>query len=343
MPNRPLQISTRTWIQLAETQATTVSLEVNIGGVRLKNPVTVASGTFGYGREFDDFVNLSRLGAVAVKGLTLEPRSGNRPPRVVETPAGMLNAIGLENVGVERYLSDKLPYLRQFNTAIIANISGFSVEEYVALTERLCEGRGADLIEVNVSCPNVRHGGMAFGADPSMLEEITGRVVKHSTLPVMVKLSPNVTDVAAMARIVEGAGAAAVSLVNTFLAMVIDVETRRPVLGNQTGGLSGPAIRPIAVRMVRDVFAAVSIPIVGMGGIMTARDALEFLIAGATVVAVGTANFVNPTAAIEILEGIEQYCRRHKIRDIRELVGSLVFEPEPTRADATHPAQGDRS
>lgn len=328
---------------MAEAQAATVALEVDLGGVRLKNPVTVASGTFGYGREFDDFVDLARLGAVAVKGLTLEPRSGNRPPRVVETPAGMLNAIGLENVGVERYLSEKLPYLRQFDTVVIANISGFSVEEYVALTERLCEGRGADLIEVNVSCPNVRHGGMAFGADPAMLEEITRSVVEHSSLPVIVKLSPNVTDVAAMARVVEGAGAAAVSLVNTFLAMVIDVETCRPVLGNQTGGLSGPAIRPIAVRMVRDVFAAVSIPIVGMGGIMTARDALEFLVVGATAVAVGTANFVNPTAALDVLAGIEPYCQRHRIRDIRELIGTLVVEPDPVKADSTHPAQGDQS
>jgi dihydroorotate dehydrogenase (NAD+) catalytic subunit len=311
---------------MVQTCATPLSLETRIGGVRLKNPVTVASGTFGYGREFEDFLDLSRLGAVAVKGLTLQPRAGNRPPRVVETPAGMLNAIGLENVGVERYIQEKLPYLRQFDVAIIVNISGFSIEEYTAQTERLCETRAADLIEVNVSCPNVRHGGMAFGADPAMLEQITRAVVARSTVPVIVKLSPNVTDVAAMARVVEQSGAAAVSLVNTFLAMVIDVETRRPVLGNTTGGLSGPAIRPIAVRMVRDVFRAVSIPIIGMGGIMTARDALEFLIAGASAVSVGTANFVNPCAAIEVLEGIEDYCRRHQIADIANLTGSLVTE-----------------
>jgi len=311
---------------LAPTCTTPLSLETRIGGVRLKNPVTVASGTFGYGREFEDFLDLSRLGAVAVKGLTLQPRAGNRPPRVVETPAGMLNAIGLENVGVERYIQDKLPYLRQFDVAIIVNISGFSIEEYTAQAERLCETRAADLIEVNVSCPNVRHGGMAFGADPAMLEQITRAVVARSTVPVVVKLSPNVTDVAAMARVVEQSGAAAVSLVNTFLAMVIDVETRRPVLGNTTGGLSGPAIRPIAVRMVRDVFRAVSIPIIGMGGIMTARDALEFIIAGASAVSVGTANFVNPSAAIEVLEGIEDYCRRHQIADIANLTGSLVTE-----------------
>lgn len=311
---------------MAPTCTTPLSLETRIGGVRLKNPVTVASGTFGYGREFEDFLDLSRLGAVAVKGLTLQPRAGNRPPRVVETPAGMLNAIGLENVGVERYIQDKLPYLRQFDVAIIVNISGFSIEEYTAQAERLCETRAADLIEVNVSCPNVRHGGMAFGADPAMLEQITRAVVARSTVPVVVKLSPNVTDVAAMARVVEQSGAAAVSLVNTFLAMVIDVETRRPVLGNTTGGLSGPAIRPIAVRMVRDVFRAVSIPIIGMGGIMTARDALEFIIAGASAVSVGTANFVNPSAAIEVLEGIEDYCRRHQIADIANLTGSLVTE-----------------
>ena len=311
---------------MEQTCATALLLETAIGDVRLKNPVTVASGTFGYGREFESFLDLSRLGAVAVKGLTLQPRSGNRPPRVVETPAGMLNAIGLENVGIERYLAEKMPYLRQFDVAIIANISGFSIEEYTAQAERLCEARGADLIEVNVSCPNVRHGGMAFGADPRMLEQITRAVVERSTVPVIVKLSPNVTDVAAMARVVEQSGAAAVSLVNTFLAMVSDVETRRPVLGNTTGGLSGPAIRPIAVRMVRDVFGAVSIPIIGMGGIMTARDALEFIIAGASAVAVGTANFVNPSAALDVLDGIEHYCRRHQIADIRSLVGSLVTE-----------------
>ncbi len=301
----------------------TVSLEVHIGGVRLKNPVTVASGTFGYGREFEEFFDLSRLGAIAVKGLTLQPRAGNKPPRLVETPAGMLNAIGLENVGIERYLAEKLPYLRRLDTVLIANISGFSVDEYRALTERLCEARGADLIEVNVSCPNVQHGGMAFGSDPAMLEQITRTVVERATVPVIVKLSPNVTDIATMARVVEQAGGAAVSLVNTFLAMVIDVERRRPVLGNRTGGLSGPAIRPIAVRMVREVFGAVKIPIIGMGGIMTARDALEFILAGATAVAIGTANFVNPTAAVEVLDGIEGYCQRHGIADIKELVGAL--------------------
>lgn len=308
--------------------ATAPSLEVTIGGVGFKNPVTVASGTFGYGREFESFVDISRLGALAVKGLTLEPRAGNRPPRVVETPAGMLNAIGLENVGVERYLQEKLPYLRQFDVPIIANISGFSSEEYAALTERLCAARGADLIEVNVSCPNVRHGGMAFGSDPKMLEQITRAVVERSTVPVIVKLSPNVTDIATLARIVEQSGAAAVSLVNTFLAMVIDVETRRPVLGNVTGGLSGPAIRPVAVRMVREVFAAVSIPIIGMGGIMTARDALEFIIAGASAIAVGTANFVNPRTALDVLKGIEEYCQRHQVVDIRNLVGSLITESD---------------
>lgn len=311
---------------LASVRAETVSLETDIGGVKLKNPVTVASGTFGYGREFEEFLPLSRLGGIAVKGLTLEPRPGNPPPRIIETPAGMLNAIGLENVGIERYLQEKLPYLRQFDTAIIANISGFQPEEYIRITERLCEGKGADLIEVNVSCPNVKHGGMAFGADTCLLEQITREVVSRADVPVVVKLSPNVTDVAAMARVVEGAGAAGVSVVNTFLAMVVDVERRRPVLGNITGGLSGPAIRPIAVRMVRDIYRAVSIPIIGMGGIMTARDALEFLIAGASAVSVGTANFVNPHAAIDVLEGIEDYCRRHAIASIGELVGSLAVE-----------------
>ena len=311
---------------MAQVSTATLDLQVELGGVRLKNPVTVASGTFGYGREYEEFVELGRLGAVAVKGLTLRPRIGNPPPRVVETPAGMLNAIGLENVGVERYLAEKLPHLREFKTVIIANISGFAIEEYVELAERLCAGRGADLIEINVSCPNVRHGGMAFGGDPVMLEQITRAVVRRSSVPVIVKLSPNVTDIAAMARIVEQAGAAAVSLVNTFLAMVVDIETRRPVLGNGTGGLSGPAIRPIAVRMVHQVYRAVSIPVVGMGGIMTAHDALEFTLAGATAVAVGTGNFVNPRAALEVLEGIEAYMRRHNVQSFRDLVGSLQGE-----------------
>jgi dihydroorotate dehydrogenase (NAD+) catalytic subunit len=312
---------------LVETSAATVTLDVRIGGITLKNPVTVASGTFGYGREFADFLDLAQLGAIAVKGLTLEPRPGNRPPRLVETPAGMLNAIGLENVGVEGFIRDKLPYLRTINTAIIANISGFSVDEYRRLTVRLCEAKAADLLEVNVSCPNVKHGGMQFGSHPELLEQITREVVEHSSVPVIIKLSPNVTDIAAMARVVEQAGAAAVSLVNTFLAMVVDVERRRPVLGNRTGGLSGPAIRPIAVRMVHDVAQAVSIPILGMGGIMTADDALQFILAGATAISVGTANFVNPTAALEIRDGIETYCRRHGVRDVVDLVGSLVQEP----------------
>jgi dihydroorotate dehydrogenase (NAD+) catalytic subunit len=296
---------------------------VKIGNVELKNPVVTASGTFGYGKEFEDFLDLSRLGGIAVKGLTMGPRAGNKPPRLHETPSGLLNAIGLENVGVRAFIDQKLPLLREIDTKIIANISGFSTSEYAKMTELLCEADGVDLIEANLSCPNVKEGGIAFGSDPKMMAEITRAIAERSTLPVIVKLSPNVTDVAQMARVAEGSGAAAVSLVNTFLAMAIDVETRRPVLGNVTGGLSGPAIRPIAVRMTWQVARAVKIPVIGMGGIMDTRDALEFIIAGASVVSVGTACFVNPRAPVEVVEGIGDYLSEHGVSSLSELAGSL--------------------
>ncbi|MBN1516273.1 dihydroorotate dehydrogenase [Candidatus Sumerlaeota bacterium] len=305
-----------------------IDLSVNIGGCTLKNPVITASGTFGYGREFVDFMDIERLGAIAVKGLTMQPRPGNKPPRLVETPSGLINAIGLENVGIKKFIEVKAPYLKQLDTKIIANISGFSPEEYAGMTELLCEAEAADLIEANLSCPNIKHGGIAFGSDPKMMADITAELKRRSAVPVIVKLSPNVTDIAMMARVAEENGADAVSLVNTFLALAIDVEQRRPVLGNVTGGLSGPAIRPIAVRMTWQVAQAVSIPVMGMGGIATARDALEFLIAGACCVAPGTACFVNPAAPVEVLEGIEDYMRRHNMTRLDELIGSLSVESD---------------
>ena len=298
-------------------------LRIKIGDCELKNPVVTASGTFGYGKEFEDYFDVAQLGGIAVKGLTMQPRAGNRPPRVYETPSGMLNAIGLENVGVHAFIKEKLPYLRELDTRIIANISGFSPDEFAEMTDLLCEAGGVDLIEANLSCPNIKHGGIAFGSDKKMMAEITKTVVERSNAPVIVKLSPNVTDVAAMAKVAEDNGADAVSLINTFLALAVDVETRRPVLGNVTGGLSGPAIRPIAVRMVWQVAQAVAIPIIGMGGIMTTRDALEFLIAGASSIAVGTACFVNPEAPIEIIAGLEEYLARHGFASVQELIGSL--------------------
>jgi dihydroorotate dehydrogenase (NAD+) catalytic subunit len=300
-------------------------LRVKIGDCELKNPVVTASGTFGYGKEFEDYFDVAQLGGIAVKGLTMEPRAGNRPPRICETPSGMLNAIGLENVGVHAFIEEKLPYLRELDTRIIANISGFSVDEFAEMTDLLCAAGGVDLIEANLSCPNIKHGGIAFGSDPKMMAEITQAVAARSSVPVIVKLSPNVTNLAAMAKVAEANGADAVSLVNTFLALAIDVERRRPVLGNVTGGLSGPAIRPIAVRMVWQVAQAVKIPVIGMGGIMTTRDALEFLIAGATAIAVGTACFVNPEAPLEIRDGIADYLASHNFASVHDLIGSLAI------------------
>ena len=296
---------------------------VEIGGIRLKNPVMTASGTFGYAREFSALVDLNRLGAIVVKGLALAPVKGNRPPRIVETPCGMLNAIGLENVGVDAFLAQKLPYLRTLQTPVIANIYGTTVEEYAALSERLDAAEGVAGIEVNISCPNVKAGGVAFGVDPAAAGDVVAAVRRRTRKTVIVKLSPNVTDVVPIARCAEDAGADALSLINTITGMAIDIETRRPRLANRTGGLSGPAIRPVAVRMVWQAAAAVKVPVIGIGGIMRAEDAVEFFIAGAAAVQVGTANFVNPAAALEIVEGIERYLARHGIADIAELVGTL--------------------
>jgi dihydroorotate dehydrogenase (NAD+) catalytic subunit len=298
-------------------------MAVAIGGLTLKNPVMTASGTFGYGREFSLLVDLNRLGAIIVKGLALAPVKGNPPPRIVETPCGMLNAIGLENVGIDAFEAEKMPFLRTLAIPVIANIYGTRIEEYAALAERLDVLEGVSGIEVNISCPNVKAGGVVFGVDPEAAAAVTAAVRRRTAKTLIVKLSPNVADIVRIARSVEDAGADALSLINTITGMAIDVETRRPKLANVTGGLSGPAIRPIAVRMVWQVARAVRIPVIGIGGIVKAEDAVEFLIAGASAVQIGTANFRNPCAALEIAEGIGAFLARHGIPDVRDLIGSL--------------------
>jgi dihydroorotate dehydrogenase (NAD+) catalytic subunit len=298
-------------------------LAVAIGTLKLKNPVMTASGTFGYGEEYAPYVDLNRLGAIIVKGLSLKPRSGNPGPRIMETPAGMLNAIGLQNIGVKSFIRNKLPYLRQFDTAIIANVYGETIEEYLRVSEILTVAGGVHALEINVSCPNVKRGGVAFGTDPDMVAEVTNGVKDVTDLPVIVKLSPNVTDICVMAKAAEAAGADAVSLINTITGMSVDVEKRIPHLKNITGGLSGPAIKPVALRMVWQVAGRVRIPVIGVGGIMSPRDALEFFIAGARAIQVGTANFVEPRATMRIIDGIGAYMERHRILDMDNLVGSL--------------------
>jgi dihydroorotate dehydrogenase (NAD+) catalytic subunit len=316
--------------QCVESSASLPDLSVTIGGMILKNPVMTASGTFGYGGEYAPFIDLNRLGAVVVKGLSLEPRSGNPPPRIMETPSGMLNAVGLQNVGVRAFISEKLPFLRTFDTTVIANIFGETVDEYRRVAEILGGAEGVHAIEVNISCPNVSKGGIAFGARPELAAEVTRGVRGETGLPLIVKLTPNVTDIAEVALAVEAAGADAVSLINTLTGMSVDIEKRRPRLANVTGGLSGPAIRPVALRMVWQVVRAVKIPVIGIGGIMTASDALEFIITGATAIQVGTANFVDPAAVLKILDGIGEYLIRHKIANIAELIGSLDTDPLTT-------------
>jgi dihydroorotate dehydrogenase (NAD+) catalytic subunit len=298
-------------------------LAVTLAGLSLKNPVMTASGTFGYGREFGSLMDLNRLGAIVVKGLALTPVKGNPPPRIVETACGMLNAIGLENVGVDVFVADKLPFLRTVRAPVVANIYGTSVEEYAELAERLDSADGVAAVEVNISCPNVKAGGVAFGVDPAAAERVVRAVRERTRKPVIVKLSPNVTDITVIARSAEAGGADALSLINTITGMAIDVETRRPRLANLTGGLSGPAIKPVALRMVWQVAHAVRLPLVGIGGIMRGEDAVEFLLAGATAVQVGTANFVNPAATLDIIAGIEAYLTRHGIGDVNEIVGKL--------------------
>ncbi len=297
-------------------------MTVSLAGVTLKNPVTVASGTFGFGREYGCFFNLSRLGAICVKGLTLKPREGNPPPRIAETPAGMLNSVGLQNPGVHAFVAQELPFLRQWDTKVIANLSGDTVDEYAELSRILSES-SVDMLEVNISCPNVKSGGLAFGVDADSAAAVTRAVKAHAKVPVMVKLSPNVTDIAELARAVEAAGADALSLINTLLGMRIDVNTRRPILARGVGGLSGPAVRPVAVRCVYQVARAVSLPILGMGGIATAEDAVEFMLAGATAVAVGTALYRDEQAPLHVLEGLDTYCRARSIPRVSALTGAV--------------------
>lgn len=299
-------------------------LKVKIAGeLTLRNPVMTASGTFGYASEFVDLVDLNRLGAIIVKGLSLEPSSGNPPPRIVETPCGMLNAIGLENVGIEAFLSEKLPFLKTLSSPVILNIYGKSIEEYSLLAKRIEDVDGIAGVEVNISCPNVKSGGIAFGVDPMSAFEVISAVRKQTLKPLIVKLSPNVTDITLIARSAVDAGADCLSLINTLTGMAIDIETRRPKLANITGGLSGPAIKPVALRMVWQVASAVSVPVIGIGGIMTASDAIEFLIAGASAIQVGTANFVNPRATMDIIEGIEEFLIRNNIEKISDIIGTL--------------------
>jgi len=298
-------------------------LSVDLAGIRLKNPVLTASGTFGYGEEYRDIVDLDRLGGIIVKGVSARPIKGNPPPRIWETPSGMLNAIGLENPGVDVFLSEKLPYLRQYDTAVIVNIFGYSLEDYVAVTERLDGVPGVAGLEVNISCPNVKAGGIVFGTNVKASFELLSALRRRTKLPLIAKLSPNVTDITEFARAAADAGCDGLSLINTLLGMAIDVRSRRPRLANCTGGLSGPAIRPVAVRMVWQAAQAVRLPIIGMGGIMTAEDALEFVLAGATAVAVGTANFVNPAATLDVISGLETFLAREGVASLRELTGQV--------------------
>lgn len=299
-------------------------LTVDICGIKLKNPVIAASGTFGFGREHSDYVDLNKIGGISVKGLTLNPREGNKPPRVAETPAGMLNSVGLQNPGVRYFIENEIQFLRQFSTAIIANIAGNTIEEYCEMTEILSDA-DIDAIELNVSCPNVKAGCVAFGNTPEGIADITSQVRKHCRKPLIVKLTPNVTSISDIAAAAEDAGADALSLINTLLGMAIDIEARRPILANNTGGLSGPAVKPVAVRMVYEVYRTVKIPIIGMGGISTGNDAVEFLLAGASAVMVGTACLVYPDACIKVCKGIEQYMKRHGFCRVADITGKLML------------------
>lgn len=303
-----------------------LSTEVRIQGqnrrqLTMKNPVMTASGTFGFGKEYAEFYDLNKLGAIAVKGVTLEPREGNPPPRIIETPSGILNSIGLQNPGIEGFVRNELPFLRTLNTPVIVNISGNTIDEYALLAETLDKIEGVSALEVNVSCPNVKEGCLAFGINKQSLFNVVKKTRENTTLPLIVKLSPNVTDIAHMAETAEQAGADAVSLVNTFLGTALDIYKKKPILANIVGGLSGPAIKPIALRMVWDVYEKVNIPIIGMGGITDWKDAVEFILAGASALAVGTANFINPNTPLEIIDGIQKYMIKEGFKNIREMTG----------------------
>lgn len=311
---------------LAMNNKTTVkrpSLAVNIAGIHLKNPVMPASGTFGYGEEYAPYLDLERIGAIVTKGLSLRPKAGNPTPRIAETISGMLNAIGLQNVGIDDFIKFKLPFLREVNTPVIVNFFGNTLDEYGEVAARLADLPEVAGLELNISCPNVKQGGIVFGTDPKAAAEVVSLVRSRSQKPLIVKLTPNVTDITVIARAVEEAGADALCCINTITGMAVDIKTRKARLANRTGGLSGPAIRPIAVRMVHQVVQAVKIPVIGVGGIVRAADALEFLIVGAKAVQVGTANFVDPAAMLGIVEGIEQFCIEEGIGDIGKLIGSL--------------------
>lgn len=299
-----------------------MNTKTNLAGIEMKNPVTVASGTFGYGREFSQFFDLSKLGGIITKGTSLKPKSGNKPPRVCETASGMLNSIGLQNPGVEYFAQNDLPFLKKFDTAIIVNACGSSVDEYVELC-KILNTLDIDGVELNLSCPNVKEGCMAFGNTYEGVKEVTSQVRKVLDKPLIVKLTPNVTDIATIAKAVEDAGADGVSLINTLLGMKIDIDKRKPVLANTTGGLSGPAIKPVAVRMVYQVAKAVNIPILGMGGIVNGEDAIEFMLAGATAVSIGAGNFIDPYTSIKTIEGIENYMKKYSIDDINEIIGDV--------------------
>ena len=300
-----------------------VSLSVDIGGIKMVNPVMVASGTFGYGEDYQDYIPIDQLGAIVTKGISLRPHAGNPPPRLVETTGGMLNAIGLQNIGVKALIEEKIPNLKGFGTPIIVNVFGATVKEYGEVARSLEGIDGIAGLEVNISCPNLKRGGISFGTDPREVSKVVSEVRKSSSLPTMVKLSPNVTDITEIARSAEEAGADAISLVNTLTGMAVDVETRTPQLGNITGGLSGPAIKPIALRMVWEVCNTVNIPVVGMGGIFCTQDALEFIIVGASAIQIGTAHFINPRVSMEVVAGLEKYLKEHQISTIQDLAGSL--------------------
>ncbi len=299
-----------------------MNTKVNFAGIEMKNPVTVASGTFGYGREYADFFDLGKLGAIITKGTSLRPKSGNKPSRVCETPSGMLNSIGLQNPGVEYFANNDLPFLRKFDTKIIVNACGSSIDEYVELC-KILNNLDIDGVELNLSCPNVKEGCMAFGNTYEGVKKVTSEVRKVLDKPLIVKLTPNVTDIAGIAKGVEDGGADAVSLINTLLAMKIDIYKRKPILANNTGGLSGPAIRPVAVRMVYQVAQAVNIPIMGLGGIVSGEDAIEFMLAGATTVSIGAGNFIDPYTSVKVVEGIEEYMKKCNVEDINDIIGKV--------------------
>lgn len=303
-----------------------VNLAIDLNGLKLKNPVMTASGTFGFGEEYDDFINIDNLGGIVVKGTTLHHREGNPYPRMAETPAGMLNAVGLQNKGVDYFISDIYPRIKDYQTGIFVNVSGSTLEDYVATAEKLNELTHIPGIELNISCPNVKEGGMAFGVHCPSAVAVTKAVRDVYKKHLMVKLSPNVTDVTEIAKGVEGVGANSVSLINTLLGMAINVEKRRPALSTITGGLSGPCVKPVAVRMVWQVYNAVKIPVVGMGGIKNANDAIEFMLAGASAVQIGTANFIDPQVSVKVVEGIKAYMERHGITDVKELIGGMLVD-----------------